>query len=248
MTQRPDVDGPIGLHGEVRADEGDPLPVDQHVRRRGGIRVDDRSALDQRPHRFLRRSSQKRHRSRATALAAARTVDALPMLIEISPPVPGVTASQLIPADAGVLGRMALDDRLTGRIWVDDPGAPRAVLVIETGDGTVYGGGRLSANDVRSALTGVGTASGDLIFGFAGLDDPTRVGSRRPILGRGSHRLPPPTSPRRRGRRGDTGSGGRWPRRSNRRSSSSRRPRYADTLHAFEGQTDAGRRSASATA
>ena len=98
------------------------------------------------------------------------------MLIEISPPVPGVTASQLIPADVPARPRAdaVLDDRLTGRIWVDDPGAPRAVLVIETGDGTVYGGGRLSANDIRSALTGVGTASGDLIFGFAGLDDPTR--------------------------------------------------------------------------
>ena len=63
---------------------------------------------------------------------------------------------------------------LSGRAWADDPENPHAVLVMEDADGTVYGGGALTPEAVRSALEGVETASGDLIFGFAGPDDPMR--------------------------------------------------------------------------
>jgi RimJ/RimL family protein N-acetyltransferase len=63
---------------------------------------------------------------------------------------------------------------LSGRAWADAPDNPRAVLVMEDADGTVYGGGSLTAESVRSALDGVETASGDLIFGFAGPADPMR--------------------------------------------------------------------------
>jgi hypothetical protein len=46
--------------------------------------------------------------------------------------------------------------------------------VIEDSDGTVYAGGALDAATVAATLRGVETASGDLIFGFAGPDDPMR--------------------------------------------------------------------------
>ena len=49
------VDGPVGAGVERLTDERDPLPVHQDVRHRRGIGIDDRSALDQRAHRFLRR-------------------------------------------------------------------------------------------------------------------------------------------------------------------------------------------------
>ena len=45
------VDGPVGCDLEVGADERDALPVDEHVGRRRGVGVDDRSTLDQRAHR-----------------------------------------------------------------------------------------------------------------------------------------------------------------------------------------------------
>ncbi|HET9416491.1 MAG TPA: GNAT family N-acetyltransferase [Candidatus Limnocylindria bacterium] len=67
-----------------------------------------------------------------------------------------------------------LDGQLTGRAWADDPDEPRAVLVLEDADGTVYGGGALTPAAVAAALDGVRTASGDLIFGFSGPGDPIR--------------------------------------------------------------------------
>jgi RimJ/RimL family protein N-acetyltransferase len=67
-----------------------------------------------------------------------------------------------------------LDGVLAGRVWADDAERPRALLVIETADGTVYGGGDLARDAVADALTGVETKSGDLIFGFRGPDDPMR--------------------------------------------------------------------------
>ena len=48
------------------------------------------------------------------------------------------------------------------------------ILAIEDADGTVYGGGALTAEAVAAALDGVSTAAGDLIFGFSGPDDPMR--------------------------------------------------------------------------
>lgn len=68
-----------------------------------------------------------------------------------------------------------LDDVLSGRVWTDDPEAPTAVLVIEDADGTVFGGGALTADSIRAALNGVETSSRDLIFGFASSDDPMRT-------------------------------------------------------------------------
>jgi hypothetical protein len=47
--------------------------------------------------------------------------------------------------------------------------------VLEDGDGTVYGGGELTSDRVAAALRRVKTASGDLIFGFSGPDDPLRL-------------------------------------------------------------------------
>ena len=67
-----------------------------------------------------------------------------------------------------------LDGVLSGRVWTDDPQAPTAVLAMEDADGTVFGGGALTADSIRAALNGVETASGDLIFGFASPEDPMR--------------------------------------------------------------------------
>lgn len=67
-----------------------------------------------------------------------------------------------------------LDGALAGRVWADDPENPGAILVIETADGTVYGGGALTRDSVADALAAVETKSGDLIFGFRGPDDPVR--------------------------------------------------------------------------
>jgi GNAT superfamily N-acetyltransferase len=67
-----------------------------------------------------------------------------------------------------------LDGVLAGRVWADVPSAPGAVLVMETADGTVWAGGRLTREAVADAVTGVETMAGDLIFGFAGPDDPMR--------------------------------------------------------------------------
>ena len=47
------VHGPVRSDLEVGADERDALPVHQHVGRRRGVGVDDRSTLDQRSHRHI---------------------------------------------------------------------------------------------------------------------------------------------------------------------------------------------------
>lgn len=98
------------------------------------------------------------------------------MLIEIERPVANAAVERLIPADAPTRPRAVavIDGVLRGRAWTDDPGAPTAVLVLEDADGTVYGGGALTPTAVREALADVVTASGDLIFGFAGPSDPLR--------------------------------------------------------------------------
>jgi RimJ/RimL family protein N-acetyltransferase len=85
-------------------------------------------------------------------------------------------AGELIPADAPTRARglAVLDGVLSGFAWVDDPVAPRELLVIEDADGTVFAGGPPSRGDLMDALAGLATRSGDLIFGFAGLDDPLR--------------------------------------------------------------------------
>lgn len=85
-------------------------------------------------------------------------------------------ADDLIPDDAPARQRAlaVLDGALAGHAWVDDPVAPTALLVIEDADGTVYAGGACTPATVRDALAGVATASGDIVFGFRGPDDPLR--------------------------------------------------------------------------
>ena len=98
------------------------------------------------------------------------------MLIEVTPGVSTRGLDALLARDIPARPRAiaVLDGTLTGRAWVDDPGHARAVLVMETADGTVYGGGALTRGTVADALAGVETRAGDLIFGFAGPDDPLR--------------------------------------------------------------------------
>jgi RimJ/RimL family protein N-acetyltransferase len=86
------------------------------------------------------------------------------------------TLEAMLPADLPARPRAVavLDGLLAGRVWTDDAERPRALLVIETADGTVYGGGDLARDAVAGALSGVATKSGDLIFGFRGSGDPMR--------------------------------------------------------------------------
>jgi GNAT superfamily N-acetyltransferase len=67
-----------------------------------------------------------------------------------------------------------LDGVLAGRLWTDDPERPTWAVVIETADGTVYGGGHLTAEAISRIMGEAWTSSGDLIFGFTGPDDPVR--------------------------------------------------------------------------
>ena len=71
-------------------------------------------------------------------------------------------AGELIPADAPTRARglAVLDGVLSGFVWVDDPVAPRELLVIEDADGTVFAGGPPSRGDVMDALTGLATQVG----------------------------------------------------------------------------------------
>ena len=83
----------------------------------------------------------------------------------------------LLPADVPTRPRAlaVLDGLLTGRAWADDVAAPSWVLVVETGDGTVYVGGEPGRSQLRSLLGQVQTRSGDLVFGFSGPRDPVRA-------------------------------------------------------------------------
>jgi RimJ/RimL family protein N-acetyltransferase len=98
------------------------------------------------------------------------------MLTEIAPGPSDGSLESLLPADVPTRPRAiaVLDGTLNGRVWVDDPGEPRTVLVIETADGTVYAGGAVTREQVAGALAGVETRAGDLIFGFRGSEDPLR--------------------------------------------------------------------------
>ena len=82
----------------------------------------------------------------------------------------------MIPADAPTRPRAlaVLDGVLAGRILTDDSAHPSWAMVVETADGTVFWGGQPSADAIRKALATVRTESGDLIFGFAGVDDTVR--------------------------------------------------------------------------
>ena len=98
------------------------------------------------------------------------------MLQPISLPATDPTLEALIRSDAPARMRAVavLDGTLVGRAWLDDPAHPRAVLIIEDADGTTYAGGDLTREVVAATLAGLPTRSGDLIFGFAGPDDPLR--------------------------------------------------------------------------
>jgi RimJ/RimL family protein N-acetyltransferase len=99
------------------------------------------------------------------------------MLRAIARPVANPAVELLIPAATPTRQRAlaVIDGVLSGHVWADDPDAPSAVLVMEDADGTVYAGGDLTVERVHATLAGVETASGDLIFGFAGPHDPLRA-------------------------------------------------------------------------
>ncbi len=97
-------------------------------------------------------------------------------LTELAPGLLPPDVDGLFPAECPTRPRAVavLDGVLSGRIWADDRERPTALLVMEDADGTVFGGGALAAETVAATLTGIATRSGDLIFGFAGPDDPMR--------------------------------------------------------------------------
>jgi RimJ/RimL family protein N-acetyltransferase len=97
-------------------------------------------------------------------------------LIEMAPGPATARLEPMLPSDLPTRPRAVavLDGVLAGRVWTDDPDQPRALLAIETADGTVYGAGDLGRDAVSAALAGVDTKSGDLIFGFSGPNDPMR--------------------------------------------------------------------------
>jgi GNAT superfamily N-acetyltransferase len=84
---------------------------------------------------------------------------------------------RLLPADVPTrLRAIAVPDGvLSGHVWVDDLDRPSRLIILEDADGTVYVGGDADLPDVAATLEGVATRSGDLIFGFAGPDDPVRA-------------------------------------------------------------------------
>lgn len=99
------------------------------------------------------------------------------MVLTELPPGPRRTGlDRLLAVDVPTRPRAlaVLDGVLSGRVWVDDPRNPAAVLVIEDVDGTVYAGGPMSRDALRMALDGIETGSKELIFGFSGPDDPLR--------------------------------------------------------------------------
>jgi GNAT superfamily N-acetyltransferase len=98
-------------------------------------------------------------------------------LVELRPPYNADGIERLIRTDAPTRLRAlaVLDGVLAGRVWADEPIDPTVALMIEDADGTVWGGGALTAAMVAETLTSVETASGDLIFGFADADDPLRA-------------------------------------------------------------------------
>lgn len=97
-------------------------------------------------------------------------------LIELEPGPATAQLEPMLPPDLPTRPRAVavLDGVLAGRVWTDDPQQPRALLAIETADGTVYGTGPWTRDAVADALSGVETESRDLIFGFRGPDDPMR--------------------------------------------------------------------------
>ena len=94
--------------------------------------------------------------------------------IDLTRPGSPDDVARLLPPDVPARPRAlaVLEGVLSGYAWVDDLDRPSALLVIEDADGTVYGGGGVTRDDVVSVLAGMETKSADLIFGFAGPDDP----------------------------------------------------------------------------
>jgi hypothetical protein len=90
---------------------------------------------------------------------------------------PAALAERLIADEAPTRPRAlaVIDGVLAGRIWTDDAADPAWAVVIETGDGTVYAGGAIDSAILAAVLQDVVTASGDLIVGFSGPDDPLRA-------------------------------------------------------------------------
>lgn len=99
------------------------------------------------------------------------------MIVELDPGSIGPEIERLVPPDAPARPRAlaVIDGVLAGTVWADDPAAPTWTVVVEKADGTVYVGGAISASVLDEIMAGVETAAGDLIFGFAGPDDPVRA-------------------------------------------------------------------------
>lgn len=90
--------------------------------------------------------------------------------------IPRQDLARLLPDDLPTRPRAGavLDGVLAGRAWADDPAAPSWLIVIEDADGTLYGGGSLTATAVAAVFAAAETRSGDLIIGLRGPDDPIR--------------------------------------------------------------------------
>jgi GNAT superfamily N-acetyltransferase len=114
--------------------------------------------------------------NRSSWLDRSGRVASIAMLQELVPGSVADEVARLIPVDVPARPRAVavMDGVLSGRVWTDDAAHPGATIVLEDADGTVYAGGAVTKASFAQTLEGVETASRDLIFGFAGSDDPTR--------------------------------------------------------------------------
>lgn len=81
--------------------------------------------------------------------------------------------SDALPARLRCLG--VLDGSLGGVIWADDSRSPGWVVVTELADGTTYVGGEVDATNLEAVFGELTPASGDIVVGFSGMDDPLRA-------------------------------------------------------------------------
>jgi len=96
-------------------------------------------------------------------------------MIEI-PDIARQEIEALLPEDLPTRPRAlaVVEGVLAGMLWTDDAERPSWAVVIETADGTVFGGGDLTPRTISRVMAEAMTASGDLIFGFTGPNDPMR--------------------------------------------------------------------------
>lgn len=77
-----------------------------------------------------------------------------------------------LPTRPRLLG--VLDGALTGVIWADAADPPAWVVATELADGTTYVGGSIDTPDLTAVFASLRPASGDIIIGFGGPNDPVR--------------------------------------------------------------------------